>query len=48
MEEHTCEICGYIGEDVYYEPDPFTSEIKGDYTPIWECKECRLSSCQEI
>ncbi len=46
-----CSVCGCEdskGNPVTLEPDPYASEIKGNETPIWECKRCRQESVREI
>jgi hypothetical protein len=42
-----CCSCG-CKDGLEYGPDPFSSEIGGDYTPVWECGPCRLESVREI
>lgn len=33
---------------IRFEPDAFASEIKGDNTPMWICKECNHNNYREI
>lgn len=38
---------GARGKSVTFGPDPFSSEIHKDNTPLWLCAECRYLSNQE-
>lgn len=42
------EFCETPDSPVTFAPDPFRSEVHGDETPIWECKNCRYESGMEI
>jgi hypothetical protein len=35
-----CRDCG-CSEGLTFEPDPFSSEIHDDDTPVWLCPTCR-------
>lgn len=42
-----CENCGNW-DDVEFMPDPYASEIGGDYTMHWLCQSCAESSAMDI
>lgn len=33
---------------VTFGPDPYASEINGDYTPVWLCSSCHHERCMDI
>lgn len=47
--EEATAICAECGQHrmCVYGPDPY-SEINGDDTPKWLCRDCYLSACDEI
>ncbi len=42
-----CSRCG-SREDVTFEADPFASDMYGDQTPVWMCRECRAQRAADI
>lgn len=34
--------------NVTFAPDPFSSEINGDETPVWMCEQCRYERAMEV
>ncbi len=42
--------CGRTSEQVelVFGPDPFMSEIRDDWTPVWLCDECWRTNADEI
>ena len=45
-----CESCSewFDKDRIYYEPDPFSEEIYGDSTPMWQCENCLNQSAGDI
>jgi hypothetical protein len=47
-----CCLCGgkfsVASGDIEFSPDPFSEEINGDSTPVWECHDCRHESAMNI
>jgi hypothetical protein len=45
-----CKHCGSVvsGSRAVPSPDPYSSEIGGDDTPVVECDDCRIQSAQDI
>jgi hypothetical protein len=43
-----CNCCGSLEGEMVYGPDPFASEIYGDYSEIFLCEYCHQSSCDDI
>ncbi len=45
-----CEGCGgeFIEEKLIHGPDPYSSEIKNDNTPVTLCENCHHESCWSI
>lgn len=45
-----CDHCGEVFQekDLTYGPDPYTSEINDDETPVWLCDKCYEESCDDI
>lgn len=43
----TCFKCRSTN-DVTFGPDPYSLEIAGDDTPVWECQDCRFTSTRDI
>lgn len=51
QEGRVCHKCGAEStpeNPITWGPDPFAEEIDGDDTPIWECKNCRDESADDI
>jgi len=46
-DKETCYRCGTT-EDLEYGPDPFAAEMNEDYTPVWECGDCRYESAMDV
>jgi hypothetical protein len=42
-----CCSCGTT-KDLEYGPDPYSEDIHGDTTPVWECARCRHESARAI
>jgi len=47
-ELHKCIGCGKTGEDVTFGPDPYSEDVNGDSTTVWECTNCRNISASDI
>lgn len=48
--KHQCVMCDkwFDEETITFAPDPFSSEINDDDTPVWECDDCREERKDEI
>jgi hypothetical protein len=48
--KHLCAGCNHFfaEPDIEWGPDPFSSEIHDDHTPMWLCDDCRYNSMMEI
>lgn len=42
-----CNLCG-AAESVTLAPDPYSSEICGNETPVWLCDGCRFERLMDI
>lgn len=47
FKRHPCVVCGSM-KNVTFEPDPFSEEIFGDSTPVWQCEDCAEESAMDI
>lgn len=45
--EHACESCGSF-DNVEYTEDPFRSDVNGDYSKHFLCRDCIHNSAMEI
>jgi hypothetical protein len=43
-----CPVCGRDDVALYFGPDPFAEEIRGDDTPGWQCGDCYQESALDI
>lgn len=43
-----CERCNQVSLTVKLQPDPYASELHGDYTLYFMCDDCAYNSSQEI
>lgn len=46
-EEPPCSMCGAVA-NVTLEPDPYSSEICGNETPVCLCRDCRFERLMDI
>jgi hypothetical protein len=44
---HRCWHCRQK-EMCTYEPDPYRSDLYGDYRKVWQCKPCKDNSADEL
>ena len=45
--EPRCYVCG-CAVDLYFGPDPYSSEVNNDETPVWLCGACTSDRAGEI
>ena len=42
-----CSHCGGT-KDLSFAPDPYSSDVHNDDTPVWECGDCREQSAADV